>query len=140
MRKQFPALPPFMIGVEDEAALVESFEQHHSSRRLPTFFDSAKRHGVGLPDDRAIDFFGQRVHATKSLDRIRWNQLVPRHRRIDFIDPAKYAAREIPDISKARISQLLRRVHAASADLAIEDGLSILFEPGDLGGNVAERH
>src|SRR5437870_2415821 len=138
MRKQFPALPPFMVGVEDEAALVEGLEQHHPYRRLPAFLHSAERHRVGLTDDRAIDFFGQGVHATKSLDRIRWNQLIPRHRRVDFIDPAKYAAREIPDISKASISKLLRRVHAASAELAIEDGLSILFEPGDLGGNVAE--
>ena len=136
-------LPPFssiVIGVENEAALVERLEQYDSYVGLIAFLDCPERHCGMFWKDRAIDLFGERVDAAESLDWIRWDQLIPRHRRIDLVDPAKNPTGEISDIGYSRVGELLGRVDAAHADLAVENRLLPLVEPRNFFRNPVERN
>src|SRR6059058_1791873 len=102
------ALSALVVRIKDEAAFVEGLEKNDAHRRLPSFFDRPQRHRVRIGKYRAIDFFRERVDTAESLDRIWWDQLIPRHCRIDFIDPAKDSAGEIPHVAHPCFGQLAR--------------------------------
>jgi hypothetical protein len=119
VREKLALFFPIVAGVENKSALVEGLEQDDSHERLIAIPNRPKGHRIGFRDDRAVELFGEGEDASKPLDRIWWDQLIPRHRRIDFIDPAQNPAGEISDVRHARFGKLLRRVHAAHADLAV---------------------
>ena len=58
----------------------------------------------------------------------------------DLVDPTQNTTREISDVGYSRVGELVRRVHAADADLAVENCLPPLVESGNLVRNPVERN
>src|ERR1700681_3966423 len=78
VRDQLSPFFSIVAGVENESALVERLEQDDSYVRLIAIPDRPEGHCVRFGDDRAVEFLGERVDAAESLDRIGWDQLMPR--------------------------------------------------------------
>src|SRR5712671_6937292 len=140
VRDELSPFSSIVARVENESALVERLEQDDSYVGLIAIPDRPEGHCVRFGDYRAVEFLGERVDAAESLDRIRWDQLIPRHRRIDLVDPAQNTAREIPDVGHTRVRELVGRVHAADADLAVKNCLPPLVESRNLVRNPVERN
>ena len=138
MREKLPPLFSIVAGVENESAFVQCLEQNDSYCGLIAISDCPERHRVRFRDDRTVEFFGECVDAAKPLDWISWDQLIPRHRRIDFVDPAQNPTRQIADFGDSGVGELASRVHAPHANLAVENGLLSLVQPRNFRRNPVE--
>src|SRR6185312_5403401 len=77
--EQFSPLASFVVGVEDEAALVERLEEHDSVGRAAVGSHSCQRHGVGIGEAfarklsrcareelrEALEWFGERSYVSQ---------------------------------------------------------------------------
>src|SRR5256714_8281258 len=139
MSEQMAAFSSFIIRVEDEASLVERFQQHDPHRWLFALLDCGERNRSWIGDQRSIGFLRESEDLAKPVDRIRWNQLIPRHRWIDFVDPTQNPTRKASNLGQPSVSKLLGGKSAAHPDPAVENCLPALVETGNLVGDAIER-
>jgi hypothetical protein len=67
------------------------------------------------------------------------DQLIPRHRRIDIVDPTQNSAGEVSNLRQPGIRELLGGKPAANSDLAVENRFSAFVEARDFIGDAIER-